>query len=170
MEGGMIVVPIRKNLDVTHDPYSPWMGAKEAAVCRNCGAVYHRKRWTLDALPSRPAGRTIRRVTCPACRKKRDDYSGGIIRLGGGFLKPHKEEILRLIRNQERRAVGVNPLERIILVKDLGNFVEIRTTSDRFAQRIGKEVQRAFKGEVTYQWSRDDKFLRVKWSRNGERY
>jgi NMD protein affecting ribosome stability and mRNA decay len=162
-------VPIRKNLAVTHDPYSPWMGPKEAAVCRGCGAVYHRKHWALEAPTSWTRGRTIRRVTCPACRKKRDDYSGGIIRLGGGFLKPHKEEILHLIRNQERRATTVNPLERIILVKDHGNFVEIRTTSDRFAQRIGKEVQRAYKGEVTYQWSRDDKFLRVKWRRGGER-
>jgi hypothetical protein len=108
-------------------------------------------------------------LPCPAGRKTRDDFSGGIVRLGGGFLKPHKEEILHLIRNQETRAKTVDPLERIILVKDHGNFVEIRTTSDRFAQRIGKELRRAYKGEVTYQWSRDDTFLRVRWHRGPER-
>jgi len=158
-------MPIRKNLAVTHDPYLPWLGPKEAAACRGCGAVYYRKHWALTVPASWKRGRTIRKVTCPACLKTRDDFSGGIIRLGGGYLKPHKDEILHLIRNQEARARRINPLERVIVVKDHGNYVVIHTTSDRFAQRIGREVHRAYKGEVTYRWSPEDRFLRVTWNR-----
>ena len=83
-------------------------------------------------------------------------------------MKLHKEQILHLIRNEETRAKKNNPLERIILIKDQGTTVEVQTTSDRFAQRIGMEIQRAYKGEVNYHWARDDKFIRVTWQRGEE--
>ncbi|MBI3610795.1 MAG: hypothetical protein HY204_08855 [Nitrospirae bacterium] len=159
-------MPIRKNLAVHRDPYLPLMGPKEVAVCRHCGAVYHRKRWSLESPPVAVEGRTIRSVVCPACQKMHDSFPGGIIVLSGEFLKPHKEQIIGLVRNEEARAKKNNPLERIISIKDNGNGVEIQTTSDRFAQRIGMEIQRAYKGDITYHWSRDDKFIRVKWHRD----
>lgn len=161
-------MPIRKNLAVYRDPYLPLMGPKEAAVCKRCGAVYHRKRWSMETPTDFLKDAEIRPVVCPACQKTQDDFPGGIITLSGAFLKPHKDEILQLIRNEEDRAKRINPLERIISIKDQGKNVEIHATSDRFAQRIGMEIQRAYKGEVTYHWSRDDKFIRVKWHREQE--
>jgi NMD protein affecting ribosome stability and mRNA decay len=161
-------MPIRKNLAVHRDPYLPLMGPKEVALCRSCGAVYHRKRWSMVNSPALLQGRTLRSVTCPACQKRQDSFPGGIIMLSGEFLAPHKEQILHLVRNEEARAKRVNPLERIISIKDNLKSVEIQTTSDRFAQRIGMEIHRAYKGDVTYHWSRDDKFIRVKWSRGQE--
>ncbi len=161
-------MPIRKNLAVYRDPYLPLMGPKEAAVCKRCGAVYHRKHWSIEKSPDLFKGGKSRSVVCPACQKINDAFPGGIITLSGEFLKPLKEQILHLIRNEEARAKKINPLERIISVKDGGNVVEIHTTSDRFAQRIGMEIHRAYKGDVTYHWSRDDKFIRVTWHRGQE--
>jgi NMD protein affecting ribosome stability and mRNA decay len=162
-------MPIRKNLAIHRDPYLPLRGPKEVAVCRTCGAVYHHKRWAMQILPTLMKDRTVRSVTCPGCQKRQDSFPGGIIQLSGEFLVPKKEEILHLVRNEEARAKENNPLERIISIKDNIKSVEIQTTSDRFAQRIGMEIHRAYKGDVTYHWSRGDKFIRVKWHRGLER-
>jgi NMD protein affecting ribosome stability and mRNA decay len=162
-------MPIRKNRAVHRDPYLPLMGPKEVAVCRNCGAVYYQKRWFFESQPGLLKGRTVRSVTCPACQKEEDSFPGGVISLSGDFLMPHREEILHLVRSEDARAKRINPLERIISIKDNLKSVEIQTTSDRFAQRIGMEIHRAYKGDVTYNWSRDEKFIRVKWRRGEER-
>lgn len=162
---GAVGVQIRKILAVTHDPYIPWLGPKEVAVCRRCGAVYHRKHWTLRPSPSGTRGRKIRLVLCPGCQKIRDHFPGGILTLKGNFLNPHKDEILHLIRNEEARARKINPLERIISIKDQKTKIEVQTTSDRFTQRIGMEIHRAYKGRVTYRWPGEDKFVRVEWHR-----
>jgi len=152
------------------DPYLPSAGSREMVMCRVCHSLYHHKRWYLEGdLPVKEVRVTpIGLITCPACRKIHDRFPGGIVVLSGEFLKIHKGEILNLIRNEETRAKGVNPLERIISVKDQGNRVEIHTTSERLAQRIGREVYRAYKGDASYHWSRDDKFVRVAWHRAGE--
>ena len=161
-------MPIRKNLAVYRDPYLPLMGPKERAICSRCGAVYHHKHWSIEKPLDLLTDKKIRSVVCPACQRTHDAFPGGIVDLSGDFFKPHKEEILHLIRNEESRAKKTNPLERIISIKDEGNSVEVHTTSDRFAQRIGMEIQRAYKGDITYHWSRDDKFIRVKWHREQE--
>jgi len=162
-------MPIRKNLPVHRDPYLPRMGPKEVAICRSCGAIYHRKRWSMENSPAVLKDRTLRSVTCPACPKKQDSFPGGVVMLSGEYLAPHKEQILHLVRNEEARAKRVNPLERVISIKDSLKSVEIQTTSDRFAQWIGTEIHRVFKGDVTYHRSRDDRFIRVKWHRGQER-
>lgn len=162
-------MPIRKNLAVHRNPYLPRMGPKEVAFCRNCGAVYHRKRWSMETSPVLLKGRTLRSLTCPACQKGQDSFPGGMIMLSGEFLAPHKEQILHLVRNEEARAKRVDPLERIISIKDNLKSVEIQTTSDRFARRIGMVIQRAYKGDITYHGSEGDKLIRVMWHRGQER-
>lgn len=159
-------MPIRKNVESNRDPYLPQRGQKEMAACEKCGAVYRHKRWTLEIAASDLRGMKVRKVICPACRKARDRFPGGIVTLSGEFLKDHKDEILRRIRNEEGRAKKVNPLERIIAVNDGGETLELQTTTERFAQRIGREINRAFKGKVQYRWSTDNKFVRVNWRRS----
>lgn len=164
-------MPIRKNLAVHRDPYlaiRSLRALKEGAVCERCGATYYHKRWAMDYPLLKAKGREVRKVICPACRKIRDRFPGGIIILQGDFLKTHKDQILRLIRNEETRAMGINPLARVISVKDKKNYVEIHTTSERFAQRIGRDLQRAYKGRVAYHWSKDNKSVRVEWHRSEE--
>jgi NMD protein affecting ribosome stability and mRNA decay len=165
-------VPIRKNLAVHRDPYlatRSLRALKEGDVCGRCGVVYRHKRWSMDYPPLMTKGREVRKVICPACRKIRDHFSGGIITLRGDFLKTHKDQILQLIRNEETRAMGINPLERVISIKDKKSYVEIHTTNERFAQRVGREIKRAYKGRVAYHWSGDNKSIRVEWHRSEEK-
>jgi hypothetical protein len=44
--------------------------------------------------------------------------------------------------------------------------MEISTTDEKLAQRIGREVHKACRGEVQYAWSDDVKLLRVRWMRD----
>ena len=158
-------MPIRKNLEILRDPYLPWGGLKGAVVCKQCGAVYRNKSWSLYAAPAALKGHAVRSIVCPACRKVHDHFTAGIVALRGEFLKIHKEQILHLVRNEEARAGRVNPLERIIAIKDKNGEIEISTTSERFAQRIGRKLERAYKGRTVYHWSGGDKQVRVEWCR-----
>jgi hypothetical protein len=157
----------RKNLDHTADPYIPRKGAPSVGVCPLCHIICRKKRWYEDKDESASlirSGAPLRR--CPACRKIVDGFPSGVLTLRGGFLRFHREEILKIARNEERRARGINPLERIMEVRGGADCVEVLTTDGKLAQRIGREVRKAYQGSVRYKWSEDADLLRVTWSRD----
>lgn len=157
----------RKNVDRTRDPYNPRKGALDVGVCPECHAISRKKRWYLDEaeyLSLARAGAVLRR--CPACRKIADGFPSGVVTLFGGFLRTHREEILAIVRNEERRARGTNPLERIMGIRDGEESVEILTTDEKLAQRIGREIRKAYQGTVSYKWSEDANLARVNWTRD----
>jgi hypothetical protein len=41
----------------------------------------------------------------------------------------------------------------------------ISTTTEKLAQRLGRALKKARGGEVTYDWSHNNKFVRVVWKR-----
>ena len=74
--------------------------------------------------------------------------------------------VVNLIRNEEDRARGFNPLERVMSVRENGfGKLIISTTNEKLAQRLGRAIKRAFHGEVSYTWSHDNKLVRVEWER-----
>ena len=72
---------------------------------------------------------------------------------------------MNLIKNEEERARGFNPLERIMKISDVKDGLEVTTTNEKLAQRIGKRLQKACQGKVEYKWSDDTKLIRVDWER-----
>jgi len=152
------------------ESYIPRKGLHEPMQCSVCKSVSHHKRWYLkdDPVSIEILKKPIEMTVCPACRKAEDHFPGGIVTLKGECLPIYKDQIFHLIRNVEQRAKQVNPMEGIISIKDFGASVEIHTTNDRFAQKIGKEIHQAFKGDVSYHWTHGDKFVRVDWQRNGK--
>ena len=161
-------VRIRRNLQQFGDPYLPELSPEEIAVCRGCHATFRRRHWVLDEtlygqVMAQPDTRLI---TCPACRKIHDSYFEGEITLAPGpFLSAHREEILNLIRNEEKRAKGLNPLGRIIRITEESGKIVVKTTNEKLAQRIGRELEKANQGNTNYRWSKDTKCLRVTWTR-----
>ncbi|HCU25775.1 MAG TPA: ATPase, partial [Deltaproteobacteria bacterium] len=105
-------------------------------------------------------------VLCPACQKIEDHFASGLVQLSGAFLRGHREEILNLVKNEETRAKGMNPLERIIEIANNREGILVTTTHEKLAQRIGKSLYRAFQGKVDYRWSRGEKMARVSWCRD----
>lgn len=156
----------KKAIDTYKDPYIPKEGPHDMAVCKKCHAIYHNKRWSMDEAPykKRKENKKTLFVLCPACQKIRDGYAEGFVTLKGDYLKEHKQDIINLIKNEEERAMGYNPLERIIDIKDRGNMVEITTTHEKLAQRIGKKVHKACQGNLEIKWT-EDRVTRVVWER-----
>lgn len=156
-----------KNGQDLHDTYFNRTQPKDYSYCKKCDAIFHHKHWYFDKkeLKNLQSNSKHGGVVCPACQKIQDRFASGIVTLKGPFLKNHQEEILNLIRNEEERARGLNPLERIIEISPLNGSLEVTTTHEKLAQRIGKSLFRAFNGKVAYQWSRGEKMARVSWSR-----
>lgn len=157
----------RRNLAESSDPYLPDLDSSQVAACTECHAVYQRRHWFFDedAYFRETMQPETRMVLCPACQKIRDRYAEGQVTLRtGAFLSAHKDEILHLIRNEEARAKGFNPLERIIEMTESSQGIVVTTTNEKLAQRIGRAVKSAYQGHTTYRWS-DPKFLSVEWER-----
>jgi NMD protein affecting ribosome stability and mRNA decay len=150
------------------DSYLPRGAAKKISVCEGCHAVYKNKRWYADAaLYDKAVSAPGTSVTvCPACAKIRDNFPGGIVTLKGSYVLPHKEDLVHLVKNVEARARSTNPLERVMSIKEdgYGNIV-IYTTNEKLAQRLGNLIKKAFHGNVTYDWSHENKLARVDWVR-----
>lgn len=152
------------------DPYLPRGASQKTSVCEGCHSVYKNKRWYHDprlyaAAITIPDTATM---VCPACLKIRDNFPGGIVTLKGDYVLAHKQDILNLIKNEEERARGFNPLERVMSVKENGyGSIVISTTNEKLAQRLGRSIKKAFHGEVAYHWSHDNKLVRVDWVRTG---
>ena len=150
-----------------NDPYAPRLEASQVAVCTECRAIYQRRHWFFDdvAYMRETMQPETRMVLCPACQKIRDGFAEGQVTLRSSpFLSTHKDEILHLIRNEEERAKGINPLERIIAITETDTGVVVTTTNEKLAQRIGRTLKSSYQGQTTYQWS-DPKFLSVEWHR-----
>jgi NMD protein affecting ribosome stability and mRNA decay len=147
------------------DPYAMLKAPKGPALCRKCRAIYANKRWYFDNGEARKlaASPGTHKFVCPACQKIRDDYPEGIVTLTWSDLREHEAEIRGLISNVEARAMSVNPLERVMKVVRRRKDLEVQTTNDRLAQRIGRELERAYKGKATCHWAHRDMLARVTW-------
>ncbi len=160
---------IRRNVESSNDPYLESEQLPENSVCTECGDVYMSGRWyNRQQLPTKPEhgpSGEPQPATCPACRRSRDKLPGGVLKLSGTFLNEHKDEILNLIRNETTKAQAVNPLERVMSMEHTAASMEITTTNEKLAQRIGKALYKAYDGHVEYKWSEDTKLARVNWHR-----
>ncbi|MCE5314481.1 MAG: BCAM0308 family protein [Armatimonadota bacterium] len=162
-----LLVNIRRNVESFTDPYIDEESLCENSICTKCGSVYTSGRWYLKGeLTKEKAAEGIQYETiCPACRKMRDHVPGGVLKLSGAFIDRHRDEIMNLIRNESGDALADNPLERIMSLETVKGGIEISTTNEKLAQRIGKAIHRAYRGSIEYKWSGDDKLARINWHR-----
>lgn len=162
------VTRIRRNIANFGDPYLTDESFEENTVCSECGSVVIGNRWYLknQADQHKPSTHDIHYTVCPACKKIHDKAPGGIVHLSGLFLREHKDDILNLVRNESDRAMTINPLERIIDIETEDSTLAILTTNERLAQRLGKALNRAYDGNISYKWSTDNKLVRVDWHRD----
>ncbi|MDY6821072.1 MAG: BCAM0308 family protein [Deferribacterota bacterium] len=154
-------LPYIKFTEDEDDPYR--QNFDDGSYCTECGIVYINKNWKLDASDEFKKNKII----CPACRKIKDRYYGGLLELSGKYLKEHKEEILNIVNNEEKRQRSKNALHRIAKIENISDDkILIYTTDNRLAYRIGKVVYSACKGNFTIKWADGEHFVRVYWSRD----
>jgi hypothetical protein len=143
-----------------NDPYKARGKMRGATRCADCGAVFHRGRWTWRATPSHAAA-----GLCPACRRIRERLPAGFVRLSGPFAREHREELLGRARRCEEAERRAHPLQRIMAVEALPEVVLITTTDPHLARRIGEALRDAYKGELRVRYSDDERLVRVYWTR-----
>jgi NMD protein affecting ribosome stability and mRNA decay len=142
------------------EPYMP-RGLKDGATCRGCGIVYHNKRWQSDGAEVEKTSE----VLCPACQRMEAHNPAGVVTLSGHYLADHKNEILNTIKQEEAKHREKNPLGRIMEITDEAGRITVTTTEDKLAQKLGREVYKSQHGELHYQWSHDQRVVRVDWMR-----
>jgi hypothetical protein len=145
--------------------------APEPAVCTVCGAIYIHRRWNLgDSLRKTDRVELLNKVhptVCPACKQEATGEPRGFVYVSGEFLATHHSDIVKLLFNEADRANQTNPMARILdLVEaDLG-WLEVTTTTEHLAQRLGHALNKAYGGEVHYDFSHENKLARVSWHRD----
>jgi len=149
------------------DIYQQKTGAKETAICSRCGTLYRDKRWIMDeAEKDRLRGKSdVPAIVCPACQRMADGNPAGVVTFSGSYLLEHEDDILNTVKATEARSRAKNPLGRIMEISQEANVLTVSTTEDKLAQKLGREVYRAHKGELNYSWSHDLHFVRVNWKR-----
>lgn len=143
-------------------------GMTEPVICRECGALYVKRRWQSASGPinakHKPVG--ARLVDCPACLQMRNGTPHGFVYLDGSFYVTHREEIEQLLRNEAARAEADNPLARIMeFTRGEDHKLTVSTTTEHLAQRLGYALEKAFAGHTQYDFSHENKLARVKWQR-----
>jgi len=128
--------------------------------CPRCGASYRRGRWTWKSVAA-----DVTRHTCPACKRIEDNFPAGYLTLKGAFFAAHKEEVMRLVTAREARARLEHPMQRIIGAQDVATGVLVTTTDAHLARGIAIALQEAFKGDLDFDFGRDENLLRATWSR-----
>lgn len=158
----------RGRAQTSRDPFQPEKGMKEPALCRQCGALYTNKRWTLEAdkVMAAKYDSQIERVDCPACQKIAQKYAEGYVTLRGDYLWNHEEQITALLKAQERKAMDKNPLERIIRIERSSDALMIETTEAKLAEHLARALHKAHHGEMEISWDEDRSLCRVHWQRD----
>lgn len=144
--------------DQYHDTYREGKKRTEPSVCPQCGAVFSGGRWAWSEAPEGAAS-----FICPACQRVADDFPAGYVELQGAFFELRRDEILNLVKNEEKQEKGEHPLERIMQVRTENGHTLITTTGVHMARRIGEAVVRAYQGDLTFTYGDNEKTIRVNW-------
>ena len=146
--------------DKREDPYQARGKYHEPTVCTDCGAVFQRGRWAWgDAPEGAPRDR------CPACRRIRDKLPAGSVTLEGDFYAEHREELLRLVRNEAEHERGEHPMNRIMDIDERPDGAVVTTTDIHTPHRIGAALSRAYRGQIDMRYGEHEYSVRVSWRR-----
>jgi hypothetical protein len=143
----------------------------EPAICEVCDAVFLHKRWYFGGLPTEKnlphSWKAMHRTVCPACRQEAAGEPRGFLYVSGGFAATHHGDIVRLLFNEADRANSDNPMARILVLEEAdSDWISVATTTEHLAQRLGHALNKAYGGEVNYDFSHENKLARVSWHRD----
>ena len=145
---------------LVHDSYKSSRKLREPTRCPDCGAVFHKGRWTWGTAP-----KDAHEEMCPACHRIHDKFPAGYVTLKGEFFRGQREQILHLVKHHEVKEKAEHPLERIMGIEDTSEGVVVTTTDTHLARDIAEALYNAYKGDLDYHYNKDENLLRANWSR-----
>jgi NMD protein affecting ribosome stability and mRNA decay len=136
--------------------------------CPKCGAIYYGHRWIPEPdkeLLRKYAKSEQDKELCPGCLRIEKQQVEGVVTLKGAFMDSHRDEVENLVDRVANNGRHQNIAARIFEIKREEEGLVIETTDEHLAERIGKEVEKAFKGDLNIKWQKKDRFVRVSWQR-----
>lgn len=134
-------------------------------LCDACGAIGFQKHWYInpDQQKILNIGETTKHVLCPGCQRAADkDFEGEVILCNSG-AEHEMGEVVALILHTEGKCWHHNPFARIADVTQQEGKIHIYTTTRFLAERIGKELRKAFKGTLDVKRTPEEQYVRVYW-------
>jgi hypothetical protein len=102
---------------------------------------------------------------CPAGQRVRDKYRAGFRSFHCGFLDQRNEEMVNLVRREEKAETTEHPLHRIMQIEEQADGILITTTDIHLPRRIGEALHRAYQGELDFHYVKEGSILDVHWQR-----
>ena len=138
-------------------------------VCHRCGAIWDGDRWVPE-----PDKKLLEEFSkkkhctelCPGDTRLEKRQVEGVVTLKGGFLASHRDDINNLVARVARDGRRRNVAARVFQTVEEDDSLLIETTDEHLAERMGKEVVKAFKGDLEIKWQKKDTFARVTWQRD----
>ena len=93
----------RKAIDTQNDPYLLKVGPKGVNVCKKCGSVHRDKRWVKKGEAPEALYDAHDRGALPCLQEGTRQVRAGSSPSKGAFVDNHRDEIIHLIRNKEKR-------------------------------------------------------------------
>ena len=158
---------IRRRLRDPGDSHREPRHERENAICEGCGAVLKAGRWVYDHKRRQTLKATgkARQALCLGCERATQAHAQGILGLHGPFMASRQDEILGLVWKRAKDENRQDPTQRIIDVYPNSGGVVVWTTTPKLAQKLGRAINKAYKGELTQVFSRGDHLVRVDWTR-----
>jgi NMD protein affecting ribosome stability and mRNA decay len=122
--------------------------------------VFRKGRWDWAEVPQ-----DAHKELCPACHRVKDRVPAGFLTIRGEFYTQHKDEIMNLIHNTEKKQKAEHPLQRIMGMEDQEEGVIITFTDAHLTRGVGVALHHAYQGELDFQYTDEDIMLRVSWTR-----
>lgn len=125
-----------------------WREHKGATKCPVCGNVHFKKRWYSSEEDLRRRLKTKRlEITetklCPSCKMIEDNAFGGEL-FTEEFPNHLRKELLHLIKNFGKRAMELDPQDRIIKITETKRGYHITTTENQMADKLAKKIRDVF--------------------------
>lgn len=146
----------------TKDPYRSSEKQTGGTSCAVCGLVVEEGVWKP---PRKSDAADNGRDLCPACRRIRDDYPGGLLKITGRLPEAQRQEILNRARNVAEQEAGGHPLERFMRIAETAGETILYFTGGHVPVRIGKALRRDFGGSLSIRYTPNEKFAIAHWTR-----
>jgi len=147
--------------------YAERLDVPGPAICSRCHSYLETDHWRYDEKRYlQLKGQSDVHVTlCPGCVRVEKRLYEGEVMVHHDWSAVDKQEVLNLIHHEEARARATNPTARIALMEDRGDDLYILTTTQFLAERIGKELHKAYRGTLKLMPLPRERFTRVRWAR-----
>ncbi|MDR3615817.1 MAG: hypothetical protein P4L53_19820 [Candidatus Obscuribacterales bacterium] len=134
------------------------------SYCRVCGAVNFHKHWYIAPAQEHALklDKSASQTLCPGCSRVEQELFEGELILANSRFAELCGEIVALIKHTEGRCWYKNPTAKIAGATEEDGIIHVMTTTKFLAERIGKELKQAFKGNLEIK--RTDTNVKVYWT------